>query len=118
MYHRLFFCLKKFNISVSEHIGFWDNKSIETACHTFIENIQLALDTNLHVVGIFLNLFKGYDVINRDILIYRLESYCVRSNLNLWFKSYMLQRTQFVSLTQTDYTNFTFNRHLSSSRVE
>jgi lactate dehydrogenase-like 2-hydroxyacid dehydrogenase len=41
----LFFYLKKFNISASEHIGFWDNKSIETACHTFIENIQQALDT-------------------------------------------------------------------------
>jgi lactate dehydrogenase-like 2-hydroxyacid dehydrogenase len=62
--HRLFFSLKKFNILASEHIGFWDNKSIETACHTFIENIQQALDTNLLVVGIFLNLFKGYDVIN------------------------------------------------------
>jgi hypothetical protein len=72
----------------------------------------------LHVVGIFLNLFKAYDVTNHDILIYRLESYDVRGNLNLWFKSYMLQRTQFVSLTQTDFTNFTFNKYLSLSRVD
>ena len=37
--------------------------------------------------------------------------------LNLWFKSYLLQGTQFVSLTQNDSTNFTLNRYLSSSRL-
>ena len=75
MYHRLLIFLKKFKISAGEHVGFRDNKSTETTCHTFIENIQQALDTNLHVVGIFLNLFKVYDVINHIILLYRLESY-------------------------------------------
>lgn len=67
MYNRLLIFLKKYKISAVEHIGFRDNKSTETACHTFIENIQQALDTNLHVVGIFLNLFKAYGVINHDI---------------------------------------------------
>jgi len=44
-------------------------KSTETACHTFIENIQQALDNNLQVAGIFLDLTKAYDVINHDILL-------------------------------------------------
>jgi len=83
--------LKKFNISAGEHIGFRDNKSTETASCTFIENIQQPLDKNLHVVGIFLYVFKACDVINHDSSLYRLESYGVRSNLNLWFKSYMFQ---------------------------
>jgi len=90
MCHRLIF-LKKFNISAGEHVGFRDNKCTETACHTFIENIRQLLDTNLHVVGIFLNVFKAYDVINHDSLLYRLESYGVKGNLNLWYKSYMFQ---------------------------
>ena len=118
MYHRLLIFLKKFNISAGEYMGFRGNKSTETACHTFIENTQQALDTNLHVVGIFLNLFKAYDVINHDILLYRLESYGFSGNLNLWFRSYMFQRTQFVSLTQTDCANVTFNRYLFLSRVD
>lgn len=79
MRHRF---LKKLIILADEQSDFRDIESTETACHTFIENIQQALDTNLRVVGIFLHLFKGYGVINRDILIYRLESYGVRSNLN------------------------------------
>ena len=100
-----------------EQNGFRDNKSTETACHTFIENIQKALDNNLHVVGIFLALTKSYDVINHDILPYKLESYGVRGTLNLWFNSYLSQRIQYVSLTHTNETNAILNKYTSSSRV-
>ena len=117
MYHRLLSFLKKFNILADVQNGFRDSKSNKTACHTFTENIQRALDKNVHVVGIFLDLSKACDVINRDILLYKLESYSVRCNLNLWFNSYLSQCMQFVSLTQTDYTNFMLNRYLSSSKV-
>ena len=58
MYNRLLSLLKKFNILTDEQNGFRNNKSTETACHTFIENIQQALDNNLHVVRIFLILLK------------------------------------------------------------
>jgi hypothetical protein len=58
-YHRLSF-LKKFSILADEQNGFRDNKSTEIARHTFIENIQQALDKNLHLAGIFLDLTKAY----------------------------------------------------------
>jgi len=74
---------KKFGITADEQNGLRDDKSTETACHTFIENIQQALDKNLHVVGIFLDLTKVYDVTNHDILLYKLEYYGVRGILNL-----------------------------------
>jgi hypothetical protein len=48
-----------FIILADEQSGFRDNESTETACHTFIENIQQGLDKNLHVVGIFLDLPKA-----------------------------------------------------------
>ena len=47
--------LKKFSITADEQSGLKDNKSTDTTCYTFIENIQQALDKNLHVVGIFLD---------------------------------------------------------------
>jgi len=59
-----------------------------------MENIQPALDNNLHIVGIFLDLTKAYDVINHDTLFYKLESYGVWGISNMWFKSYLSQRTQ------------------------
>ena len=117
VYHRLLSFLKKFNILTDEQNGFRDNKSTETACHTFVENIQKALDNNLHVVGIFLDLTKAYAVINHEILLYKLESYGVRGTLNLWFKSYLSQRIQHVSLTHANGNNATLNKYTSSSRV-
>jgi len=56
MYHRF---LKNFIVLADEHSGFRDNECTETACHTFIENIQQAFDKNVHVVGIFLDLPKA-----------------------------------------------------------
>jgi hypothetical protein len=69
---------KKFNILINERTGFKDNKSTKAACHSFIENIQQALDKHFHVVGIFLARTKARDVINHDILLYKLESCSVR----------------------------------------
>ena len=41
-------------------------KSIETASQTFIESIQEAMDQCQHVVGIFLDLTKGKDILNHN----------------------------------------------------
>lgn len=69
------------------------------------------------MVGIFLDLTKVYDVINHDILLYKLESYGVRGILNSWLKYYLLQCTQYVSLPQTDGNNVILNKYSSLSRV-
>jgi retron-type reverse transcriptase len=124
MYNRLLSFLNTFNILTDEQNGFRNNKSTETACHTFIENIQQALDNNLHAVGIFLDFTKAYDVINHSILLYKLESYGVRGIMNSWFKSYLSECTQYVSLTQTNgdkngdnNIKNILNRYSSLSRV-
>jgi hypothetical protein len=93
MYHILLSFLKKFNILTNEQNGFRDNKSTEAACHSSIDNFQQALDKNLRVVVIFLDLTEARDVVNHDILLYRLGSYGVRGILNSWIISYLLQCT-------------------------
>ena len=108
---------KKVQYFSRQKSGFRDNKSTETACHTFTENIQQALDKNLHVVGIILDLTEAHDIISHDIFLYTLESCGFRGILNLWFISFLLQHTQFVSLTATDCTDFMLNRYSFSSRV-
>jgi hypothetical protein len=59
-----------------EQNGFRDNKSTEAACRISNENIQQAVDKNLHVVEIVLNLTKAYDVINHDIWLYLSILWC------------------------------------------
>ena len=57
-----------------------ENKCAEAASHPFIDSVQEALDRHLHVVGIFLDLSKAYDVINHNILLNKLDSYGVRGS--------------------------------------
>jgi hypothetical protein len=87
-----------------------------TASQTFIESIQEALDKGLHAIELFFDLSKAYDVINHDLLLDKLNSYGIRGITNLWFKSYLTQRVQFVEINQTDYNNTKQNRYISSSR--
>jgi len=78
---------------------FMENKSTETASHSFIKSVQEALDRHLYVVGIVLDLSKAYEIINHNMLIDKLDSYRVRDSANMWFKSYLTNRTKFVEIS-------------------
>jgi hypothetical protein len=52
-----------------------ESKSTQTASHSFIQNVQEALDKQQHVVGIFRDISKAYDVINHNSLLDKLDSY-------------------------------------------
>jgi hypothetical protein len=114
MYNRLLSFLKKHNALTNVQHGFMENKSTETASHSFIVCVQEALDRHLHVVGIFLDLSKAYDVINHNMILDKFDSYGVRGSANMWFKSYLTNRTQFAEISQTDRSNRTRHRFQSS----
>jgi hypothetical protein len=50
-------------------------------------------------------LSKAYDVINYDILLDKLNSYGITGKSNLWFKSYLSYKFQFVEIKDTDCSN-------------
>jgi hypothetical protein len=68
--------------------GFRDNKSIDTAKQTFIEDKQTAMDNRLLVMGIFFNLTKAYHVINHNTLLIKLDHCGLRWTINSWISSY------------------------------
>jgi retron-type reverse transcriptase len=53
-------------------------------------------------MGIFLDLTKACDVINHSKLLAKLDNYGFRGTINLWVRSYLTERRQFVEIVQMD----------------
>ena len=66
------------------------------------EKVRKALDSGKFACGIFIDLQKSFDTVNHNILLTKLEHYGLRGTLKLWFKSYLDDRSQLVSLNGTN----------------
>ena len=64
----------------------------------FTESVGKTLDEGSFGCGIFSDLQKAFDNVNRKILLRKLEYYEICGVCNDWFKSYLSDRKQFVSI--------------------
>ena len=78
--------------------GFRKNHSTNHALIEITENIRKALDDKKVACGVFVDLKKAFDTVNHDILTEKLKFYGIRNTANEWFKSYLGDRQQFVSI--------------------
>ena len=62
------------------------------------DRVSAAADNNEFSMGVFIDLSKAFDTLNHDILLKKLEYYGVRGIALDWFKSYLSNRKQCVSL--------------------
>ena len=62
------------------------------------EDISKSLDEQKVECGIFVYLQKAFDTIDHNILLPKLENYEIHSVANDWFKSYLSDRRQFISI--------------------
>ena len=74
------------------------------------ENIRQALDEGYIGCSIFVDLQKAFDTVDYEMLLSKLDYYGIRGKSNNWFKSYLSNSKQFVSinvydsgLTETNY---------------
>ena len=63
------------------------------------ENIRRALDEGNIGCAVFVDLQKTFDTVDHQILIAILDHYGIRGVSNNWFKSYLSNRYQYVSVT-------------------
>ena len=98
MYARVYQFLDKMKCFYTLQFGFRNKHSTAHALIEITERIRNALDGKMLACGIFIDLQKAFDTVNHDILIDKLHHYGIRGVSNNWFKSYLSNRTQFVSI--------------------
>ena len=82
--------------------GFRRKHSTIHALIGITEEIRKALDNSKYACGVFIDLQKAFDTVDHSILISKLNHYGIRGIGNEWFKSYLSNRSQFVSIQGFD----------------
>jgi len=83
IYSRLYKHIQHNNILANEQYGFRRNSSTEKASYKLIHDILSALNNKLSVGGIFCDLEKASDRVNRDILLPKLEHHGITGKDNV-----------------------------------
>ena len=60
--------------------------------------IKVSIDSGKFGCGIFIDLRKAFDTVNHEILLTKLEHYGIQGNMLHWFKSYLSNPKQYVSI--------------------
>ena len=82
--------------------GFRPKHSTTHALINITENIREAIDGEKATCGVFVDLQKAFDTVNHKILLAKLYRYGIRGAAYDWFKSYLSNRYQYVSLLGFD----------------
>ncbi|VDI53114.1 Hypothetical predicted protein, partial [Mytilus galloprovincialis] len=81
--------------------GFRANHSCQTALTALIDKWLKAIDDGDLVGAVFLDLAKAFDLLNHELLIQKLNKYKLAYTSLRWFTSYLADRYQKVSISNT-----------------
>ena len=98
MFTRVYSFLEDNDILYKLQFGFRKKHSTNHALIDITENIRQTLDKGKYACGIFIDLQKAFDTVNHNILTSKMHHYGIRGIANDWFKSYLSDRSQFVSI--------------------
>ena len=102
IFNRLYSFLEQHNLLYKLQFGFRKKHSTNHALIEITESIRKALDNKQCACGIFIDLQKAFDTVNHEILVNKLAYYGIRGVGNAWFKSYLMGRSQYVSILGFD----------------
>lgn len=74
------------------------SKSMAKGIFNYLRTIYEILDEGKPCLVIFTDISKAFDLVNYEILLYKLEKYRVRGIAKQWFTSYLFNRKQSVKI--------------------
>ena len=93
--------LEKLNVLTNSQYGFRKGMSTIQAVMSNLQYVYEGLDEGSTVISLFLDFSKAFDCIDHKILLRKLERYGIRGIVLQWFKSYLSDRKQFVSINSS-----------------
>ena len=102
MHKRSYTFLNNNNIIYNLQFGFRQQYSTSHALINITENIRKALDDGNIDCGVFVDLQKTFDTVDHQILLAKLNHYGIPGVSNDWFKSYLSDCNQHLSINGFD----------------
>ncbi len=98
MQKRLVAYLDDNNLITPQQFGFRSHHSTSHPMSLLLNKVTQALNEKKHSIIIFCNLKKAFDTCNHTILLNKLHMLGIQGTELLWFKSYLSNHQQFISI--------------------
>lgn len=95
---RLLPFLDKHDILVKNQFGFRPKRCTIDAIYEFLKDVVDYIESGTCPVGIFCDLSRAFDCVDRNILLGKLYKYGLRGNPLNWISSFLTDRRQYVSV--------------------
>ena len=105
MYNSLYKNLTTKKFLYSKQFGFQTGLSTEQVIVKLVDKIYESSEKDRYTLGVFIDLSKAFDTVDHRILIKRPEMYRIKDINLVWFRSYLTNRIQYISITRD------LNRH-------
>ena len=110
IFNRVYSFLCNNNIISKCQYGFRRNHSTAHALIDLQDNIISAIDKHNFGLGVFMDLSKDFDIVDHDILWYKLKHYGIRGTALKWFTIYLNNRSQYTSFANCS-SNYSQIKH-------
>ena len=90
--------LKSNDILCPNQLGFRKNFNTSDAIIKFLDYVYSSLDKKQSTIAVYLDFSKAFDTVNDEILMSKLQHNGIRGVMLSWFKSYLINRKQYVSV--------------------
>ena len=117
MYKRFCTFLNNNNFIYNLHFGFRQQYSTSHALINDTKNIRKALDDGNIGCGVFVDLQKAVDTVDHQLLLAKLNHYGICGVSNDWFKSYLSNCSQYVSINGYESGLAAINCHVPQGSV-